>query len=169
MASATSLSSLVRFLAQHYAMNVTAVDIGGSSTTVMIAGEQGEFVPVVNTTVGTGSNIGGVFQQAGWRRIARWLPFRATEEELRQYAFGQMQHPQAVPATSWERLVSQAFAREAIALTMETLNKTNVGLPNSDLILATGGAFCPCTQIWTGGDDVAGCPTTTRDYVAGAG
>src|SRR5262249_44124597 len=30
MASATSLSSLIRFLAQHYSMNVTAVDVGGT-------------------------------------------------------------------------------------------------------------------------------------------
>src|SRR5947208_1216542 len=39
VATATSLSSLVRFLAQHYSMNVTAVDVGGSTTTLMLAGE----------------------------------------------------------------------------------------------------------------------------------
>ena len=38
VATATSLSSLVRFLAQHYVMNVTAVDVGGMTTTVMLAG-----------------------------------------------------------------------------------------------------------------------------------
>jgi MutL protein len=139
MASATSLSSLVRFLAQHYAMNVTAVDVGGANTTVMVAGEQGEFIPMVNTTVGVGSHIGGVLQQVGWQRIARWLPFHVTEEEIRQYVFGQMNHPQAVPATNWELQVSQAFAREAIGLTVEALKRANVEWPDSDLILATGG------------------------------
>lgn len=139
MTSATSLSSLVRFLAQHYAMNVTAVDVGGAHTAVMVAGEQGEFIPMVNAGVGVGSHVDAIFQRAGWQRIARWVPFRVTEEEVRQFVLSQMAHPQAVPATSWQLQMSQAFAREAIALTIEGLKRANVELPNSDLILATGG------------------------------
>src|SRR5207248_1183192 len=49
VATASSLSSLVRFLAQHYSMNVTAVDAGGTTTTVMMAGERGEFLPLVSS------------------------------------------------------------------------------------------------------------------------
>jgi hypothetical protein len=139
MASATSLSSLVRFLAQHYAMNVTAVDVGGANTTVMVAGEHGEFIPMVNANLGVGSHIDSVFQRVGWQRIARWIPLRVTEEEIRQFALSQMAHPQAVPATSRELQISQAFAREAIALTVEALKGADVELPESDLILATGG------------------------------
>jgi hypothetical protein len=139
MASANSLSSLVRFLAQHYTMNVTAVDVGGANTTVMLAGEHGEFIPTVNANVGVSSRIDGILQRVGWQRIARWVPFRVTEEEIRQFVLSQMAHPQAVPATSWQLQISQAFAREAIALTVETLKGGNVELPDSDLILATGG------------------------------
>jgi hypothetical protein len=139
MSSATSLSSLVRFLAQHYTMNVTAVDVGGANTTVMVAGEHGEFIPMVNATAGVGSRIDGILQRVGWQRIARWVPFRVTEEEIRQFVLSQMTHPQAVPATSWQLQMGQAFAREAITLTVEALNGSNVELPDSDLILATGG------------------------------
>jgi hypothetical protein len=139
MASATSLSSLVRFLAQHYSMNVTAIDVGGANTTVMVAGEQGEFIPMVNVGVGVGSHVDTVFQRVGWQRIARWLPFHVSEEEIRQFVLAQMAHPQTVPSTSRQLQISQAFAREAIALTVEALKGTNVELPNSDLILATGG------------------------------
>jgi hypothetical protein len=139
VASATSLSSLVRFLAQHYAMNVTAVDVGGANTAVMVAGEHGEFVPMINANMGVGSGMDGIFQRAGWQRIARWVPFPVTEEEIRQFVLSQMAHPQAVPATSWQLQISQAFAREAIAITVETLKRANVELPDSDLILATGG------------------------------
>jgi MutL-like protein len=138
MASATSLSSLIRFLAQHYAMNVTAVDVGGANTTVMVAGEHGEFIPMVNAGIGVGSRINGIFQRVGWQRIARWVPFRVTEEEIRQFVVSQMAHPQAVPAESRQLQISQAFAREAIALTVETLSGTHVEWPKSDLILATG-------------------------------
>jgi hypothetical protein len=139
IASATSLSSLVRFLAQHYAMNVTAVDAGGATTTVMLAGEQGEFIPYVNTSLGIGPNIGVVLQQAGWQRVARWLSFSTNEEELRQFAIERMAHPQAVPGEARDLQILQAFAREAISLTVESAQNHTPEWPDSDLILATGG------------------------------
>ncbi len=141
VASATSLSSLVRFLAQHYAMNVTAVDVGGTTTTIMLAGEQGEFIPMVNTSVGIGSNMSSILQQVGWQRIARWLPFTVTEDELRQFTINRMQHPHAVPANTWELQVCQAFAREAIMLTLGMAQSNSTEWPDSDLILATGGVL----------------------------
>lgn len=142
VASATSLSSLVRFLAQHYAMNVTAVDLGGSTTTVMVAGEQGEFIPMVNTGVGVGAHLNDVLQKVGFKHISRWLPFAISEEEIRQFALDHMLHPQALPTDSRELAILQAFAREAIALTVELARKGSNGkLPDTDLILATGGTL----------------------------
>ena len=141
VATATSLSSLVRFLAQHYAMNVTAVDVGGGTTTVMIAGEQGEFIPTVNTTVGVGANIGDILHQVGLQRITRWLPFSIAEDEVRQFVLNHMLHPQDLPTDARELSLMQAFAREAIALTIEGARKNSSELPESDLILATGGVL----------------------------
>ncbi|HLZ61208.1 MAG TPA: glutamate mutase L [Ktedonosporobacter sp.] len=141
VATATSLSSLVRFLAQHYAMNVTAVDVGGATTTVMLAGEQGEFIPMVNAGIGMGQNIGAILQQLGLQRIARWLPFSVTEEEVRQFVLNRMLHPQALPTTPRELQISQAFAREAISLTVEAAQKHYAEWPDTDLILATGGVL----------------------------
>lgn len=139
VASATSLSSLVRFLAQHYAMNVTAVDVGGASTTIMLAGEQGEFMPMVHTGVGVASNIGAVLQKVGWRNIARWLPFDTSEEEVRQFVLNRMLHAHVLPTNARELQISHAFAREAMSLTLEEAKKTSAEWPDSDLILATGG------------------------------
>jgi len=141
VATATSLSSLVRFLAQHYSMNVTAVDVGGGTTTVMVAGEQGEFIPMVNTTVGVGANIGDILRQVGLQRITRWLPFSVTEDEVRQFVLNHMLHPQTLPTSSRDLLLMQAFAREAIILTIEGAKRNNTDLPESDLILATGGVL----------------------------
>ena len=141
VASATSLSSLVRFLAQHYSMNVATVDVGGATTTVMLAGEQGEFIPNVNCGVGIGAGIGSLFQQVGLQRIARWLPFGVSEEQIRQFVLNRMTHPQVLPTNTWELQVMQAFAREAMALTFEATRSTNVEWPNIDLILATGGVL----------------------------
>lgn len=141
IATATSLSSLVRFLAQHYAMNVTTVDVGGSSTTVLVAGEQGEFLPKVNTGIGVGSGAGAILQQVGARRIARWLPFSISEDELRQFALNRMLHPLAIPTETRDIQILHAFAREAMSLTLESLYPSIDERPNTDLILATGGVM----------------------------
>lgn len=147
MATATSLSSLVRFLAQHYAMNVTALDLGGATTTVMLAGEQGEFIPMVNTGVGVGPGIGTVLQQVGLQRITRWLPFSMTEEEVREFVLNRMLHPHVIPTAIRELQLSHAFAREAIALTAEAARKYGAEWPDTDLILATGGLFAHTPKL----------------------
>ncbi|HEU5381412.1 MAG TPA: glutamate mutase L [Ktedonobacteraceae bacterium] len=139
--AAGSLSSLVRFLAQHYAMNVTAVDVGASTTSVMMGGERGEFIPMVNAGVGIGPNIGAILQQVGVQRIVRWLPFTITEDELRQYVMNRMMHPQAVPTSQRDLQIIQAFAREAIILTLEEGRHTRGREFSADLILATGGVL----------------------------
>jgi hypothetical protein len=136
--TAASLSSLVRFLSQHYSMNVTAVDVGGATTTVLMAGENGEFAPVVNSGVGVGPSIGAILQQAGLRRLTRWLPFDITEDELRQYVLNRMLHPQVIPISTRDLQIGQAFAREAINLTLESTAYTNLAQFRPDLILATG-------------------------------
>jgi hypothetical protein len=141
VATATSLSSLVRFLAQHYAMNVTAVDVGGSTTTVMFAGERGEFMPVVHAGIGVGPNVGEILQQVGFQRVARWLPFDISEEELREYVLNRMLHPHVTPSQVRELQIAQAFAREAISLALDEGRRHRFDWPNADLILATGGVF----------------------------
>jgi hypothetical protein len=141
VASATSLNSLVRFLAQHYSMNVAAVDIGGATTTVMLAGEQGEFIPNVNCGIGIGPAIGSLYQQVQLRRITRWLPFSVSDEQIRQFVLNCMDHPHELPSNVWEIQVTHAFAREAITLAFETARSTSGEWPNIDLILATGGVL----------------------------
>ncbi len=146
VATAASLSSLVRFLSQHYSMNVTAVDVGGATTTVLVAGEKGEFAPIVNSGVGVGPGIGALFQQAGLQRLARWLPFEVTEDELRQYVLNRMLHPQVIPLSTRDLRIGHAFAREAINLTLESAAYPNLAQFRPDLIVATGSIFAHAPQ-----------------------
>jgi hypothetical protein len=139
--AAGSLSSLVRFLAQHYTMNVTAVDVGASTTSVMMGGERGDFIPMVHAGIGIGPNIGAILQQVGTQRVARWLPFTISEEELKQYVMNRMMHPQVVPTSLRDLQIAQAFAREAIILTVEMGASAQSGQFGADLILATGGVL----------------------------
>jgi hypothetical protein len=141
VATATSLSSLVRFLAQHYAMNVTAVDLGGSTTTLMLAGEQGEFIPTVNTNVGVGAGLSAILQQVGLQRVTRWLPFTISENEIRQFVLNHTMHPQTIPANARELQIMYAFAREAMLITAEISAKNGGGWTTTDLILGTGGVL----------------------------
>ncbi len=141
LASATSLSSLVRFLAQHYSMNVATVDVGGETTTVMLAGEQGAFIPNVNCGVGVGPGMEYLFQQVGLERIARWLPFSVSEEQIRQFVLNRTTNPHTLPTNTWELQVIQAFAREAMAVTFEAARGNSTEWPSIDLLLATGGVL----------------------------
>jgi hypothetical protein len=138
VATVTSLSSLVRFLANHYTMNVMAIDVGGANTALLLAGERGEFLPLVKAGIGVGSGLGELLKRVGSQRISRWLPFDVSEEELRQFALNTMLHPHVVPGSQRELQISQAFAREAILLTMETLKLGPMANFAPDLILATG-------------------------------
>lgn len=139
VATATSLSSLIRFLAQQYAMNVTVVDVGSNATSVMLAGEQGEFIPKVNAGIGVGAGMGTILQRVGVQRVLRWLPFQASEDEIRQFVVNHMLHPQIIPTSERELQICQAFAREAIILTVEAAKSNKIDWLDADLILATGG------------------------------
>ncbi|HEV2579686.1 MAG TPA: glutamate mutase L [Ktedonobacteraceae bacterium] len=138
---ASSLSSLVRFLAQHYAMNVTAIDVGSSATTMMMAGELNDFIPLVNPGIGIGTGMGNILRQVGIERIVRWLPFTIAADEIQQYVTNCVKRPQAIPSTHRELSIMQAFAREAIMLTYEAAMQDTSSPFDTDLILATGGVL----------------------------
>jgi hypothetical protein len=137
----SSLSSLVRFLAQHYAMNVTAIDVGSNTTTLMMAAEHNEFIPLVNPGIGIGRGMGNILQQVGIERIARWLPFAVSADEIQQYVMNCVKRPQAIPSSHREIAIMQAFAREAILLTYEAAMQDSTGPFDPDLVLATGGVL----------------------------
>jgi hypothetical protein len=107
----------------------------------MMAGEHGEFIPLVNTGIGMGPSLGAILEKAGPRRVACWLPFRITDDELRQHVLNRMLHPQTIPTSLRDLQIGQAFAREAIVLTVEAAKQHHFNEFDADLILATGGAL----------------------------
>ncbi len=141
MATATSFSSLIRFLARQYGMNVVGVDVGGSATSVMIAGEHGEFLPSVHATAGVASGLGSILRNVGIERIARWLSFEVTEPEIRQFVLEKMIQPHLLPYTERELEIEHALTREAILLALGQPGMELESLPNLDLILGAGGVL----------------------------
>jgi hypothetical protein len=141
MATATSFSSLIRFLARQYGMNVVGVDVGGSATSVMIAGEHGEFLPSVHATAGVASGLGSILRSVGVARVARWLSFEVSEQEIRQFVLEKMIQPHLLPYTERELEIEHALTREAILLALGQPGMEREALPNLDLILGAGGVL----------------------------
>jgi hypothetical protein len=146
MATATSFSSLIRFLAQHYGMNVVGIDVGANATSVMVAGEHGEFLPSVHANAGVASGLGEVLRAVGYQRVARWLTFEISEAELRQYVLEKMIQPRLLPYTARELEIEHALTREAIFLALQQPGAELETLPHLDLVLGAGGvlAHVPC-------------------------
>ncbi len=141
MATATSFSSLIRFLAQHYGMNVVGVDVGASATSVMVAGEHGEFLPSVHANAGVASGLGVVLRTAGYERIARWLTFEISEAELREFVLSKMIQPRLLPYTERDLELEHALAREAVFLALQQPGAELGTMPHLDLILGAGGVL----------------------------
>src|SRR2546425_1060251 len=81
---------------------------------LMLDGENGEFIPMVNSGVGVGPAVGALLERVGVQCIARWLPFDTSEDEIRQYVLNRMLHPHVLPTTQRELQITHAFAREAL-------------------------------------------------------
>src|SRR6266702_884369 len=74
VATASSLSSLVRFLAQHYTMNLTAVDVGRTTTAGMMACGARATTRRSTRHQGARPALGTILEKARIQRIARWMP-----------------------------------------------------------------------------------------------
>jgi len=140
-ATVQSLGGVIRFLAQRYALNVICVDIGGATTAVLGTTSSGRFFSVVRPGIGVARGAEAVIRQSGHDRVARWLPFVPTEQQLWLYARDKAIHPERVAATQRERQMEQAIAREAVLLALASPGGAQVLFPNVDLIVGTGGCL----------------------------
>ncbi len=141
IASITSLSGVVRYLSQHYKMNVVGVDVGANSTALAGATADGEFLPALHPTAGVGPGMGAILRAVGAPSVLRWMTLTTDENELREYALTRMLRPHALPSTPRELEMEYAFAREAIRLALHGPGSRLSGLSPLDVALGTGGVF----------------------------
>ncbi|HUY77858.1 MAG TPA: glutamate mutase L [Ktedonobacterales bacterium] len=141
IASITSLSGVVRYLSQHYKMNVVGVDVGANSTALVGATVDGEFLPALHPTAGVGPGVGAILRAVGAPNVMRWLRLTTDENELREYALTRMLRPHMLPTTPRELEMEYAIAREAIRLALHGPGSRLSGLTPLDVALGTGGVF----------------------------
>lgn len=132
------LQLATRFLAAYHQREILAVDLGSGTTAAVWAG--GETCSrVVLGHFGLGYGVARVLAQRGVERIRRWLPFPATEEEVREWVLNRSLRARTVPTTGRDFLLQQAVAREALLAAVEKLREQ--GPVACEMIVATGGGL----------------------------
>ncbi len=110
-----AVGRMIRHLARQREGGILAVDVGGATTDVFSAGD-GAWGRTVSANLGLSYSIGNVCREAGWERIAAWLPLPVAAGELRDRVLNKMIRPTTVPQDDVGLAVEHAVAREAIRL-----------------------------------------------------
>lgn len=109
---------ILKLLSDREGLNVLCMDLGGATTDVF-SFVDGKFTRSVSANLGVSYSSSNVMAQAGPARIASWLPFAITEDDLRDEIGGKTLHPTTIPQTLPELFLEQALATEAIRLATE--------------------------------------------------
>jgi hypothetical protein len=141
VSTTTSLGGVARFLAQHYGMNVAAVDVGANATTLSGAAANGDFMPSEQPQAGVGPGAGAILRAAGAHNVVRWIPGTSDENEIAEHVLTRMVRPAALPTTRRELEIEHALAREAIRLALLAQGSRLNGLRPIDVIYGTGGVL----------------------------
>lgn len=140
-ATITALAGMVRYLAQHFQTGVVGVDPGASSTALVGATAQGEYLPASHPNAGVGPGAGYVLRATGAQNVLRWLSSAGSEDELREYTLMRMLRPHALPASARELEFEHALAREAIQLALRAPGSRLSGMHPIDVMVGTGGVL----------------------------
>lgn len=113
-----SFEKLVTYIGRHNNLNVIGVDVGSGATVVAIQAQVHQ-----NTTVrsdaGVGHSLAALLRNVPLSKIARWLTFYLSPEELRNQLLNKSLHPTSLPSTHEELMIEHAVARESLRLVVE--------------------------------------------------
>jgi hypothetical protein len=149
ISSVTALGRFVRFLAQRYAMNVLAVNVGAMGSAAIGASSHGNLFTTQAPLLGVRQGAGATLRRAGAANVARWLPESSNEAALREAALLRMTQPRMLPTTRAELALDHALAREALRLVMEqgALSGGIGDLPRLDVLIGTGSLLAACPTL----------------------
>ena len=103
--------------AQERAVNLLAVDVGGTTTDVYSVYD-GVFNRSLNADIGMTYGIGNIMKEAGVENVLRWIPEGLSERKVRNIV-GNIMALQPEALSDEERMVQQSAVREAIRLGLE--------------------------------------------------
>ncbi len=154
--TAYATGRMVRFLAKVYSTEkgILSIDIGASAA-VISAGFKGKSTLSVYPQFGLGENLAGLLNYTTLDDILRWSPLDISGGVLRDYLYQKSLYPSTIAATKEDLAISQAVARQALYLAMQSASRDfprNASRvkpslsPLFDPILAGGGALSDASR-----------------------
>jgi len=149
--TAYATGRMVRFLAKVYGgkKGILSVDIGASAA-IISAGFNGKSTLSVYPQFGLGENLLNLTKYTSLEDIQRWSSLDLSTGVLRDYLHQKSLYPAAIAATKEDLVISQAVARQALYLAMQSARRDfprNIAsikptlTPLFEPILAGGGAL----------------------------
>jgi hypothetical protein len=154
--TAYATGRMVRFLAKVYSSKkgILSVDLGASAA-IISAGFSDKSTLNVYPQFGLGENITGLLNYTKLEDILRWSSLDVSPGVLRDYMYQKAMYPSAIAATKEDLAISQAIARQALYLAMQSARRDfprNVAgikptlTPLFEPILAGGGALSDASR-----------------------
>jgi hypothetical protein len=142
---------MMRFLSKVYGSEkgILSVDIGASAA-IVAAGFKDKSSLGIYPQFGLGENLAGILNYTTLEQILNWCVLDIPPASLREYLYQKALYPASIPATREDQALSQAIARQALYLAMQTAKRSfprsassiKPGLtPLFEPILAGGGAL----------------------------
>jgi hypothetical protein len=122
--TAYATGRMVRFLAKVYSAEkgLLSIDLGASAA-VISAGFKNKFTLGVYPQFGLGENLAGLLNHTTLEDILRWSPLDISEGVLRDYLYQKALYPSTIAATKEDLALSQAVARQALFLAMQSARR----------------------------------------------
>jgi len=131
---------ITRFLAEHYQRQILTLDLGSASSSAFFASPENYHAAILGTC-GTGYGITTLLQpDQGLAKIARWLPFSISPQDLTHWLLNKFLRPHLVPASPEDLWLEHAVVRELISQVMAALVAEQAPI-NYDCIIAGGGVL----------------------------
>jgi hypothetical protein len=154
--TAYATGRMVRFLSKVYSAKkgILSVDLGASAA-IISAGFKNKSTLSVYPQFGLGENLAGLLNYTTLEDILRWSALDISEGVLRDYLYQKSLYPSTIAATKEDLVMSQAVARQALYLAMQSARRdfprNAAGLkptltPLFDPILAGGGALSDASR-----------------------
>jgi uncharacterized protein (TIGR01319 family) len=128
----SAVGAVIERYAKSTHQQVLCADIGGATTDVFSVCKDKSDNFIFNRTVsanyGMSYSIANVLIDAGVNNIKRWLPYKISENEIRDRLRNKMIRPTSIPQTLEDLWLEQAVCREALRLSLEHHSDLAVGL-----------------------------------------
>jgi len=114
----------LQLISENLDKNVMTVDIGGATTDIF-SNILGSYFRTVSANYGMSYSISNVLMDADLEKIVKWLPADLDTKYTRNYIANKMLYPTYIPKNSFQIVIEQAIAREAIVMSKKQHMKMN--------------------------------------------